>query len=178
MQRYERGYSTVGRRVGALALVVMLAACTRSTPPGPEPSRPPATKATPAGLVVRTDREPIAKRFPGLGDFAEVHWQGKVLGEGGSNQRVDVPGPTDVSIKAVVKLRAEDFAKAKKAYEWAPPPSGWQSGIGDGLRQYAPGTTNWGRSDDYDRQVCTNAYGGTVYLELDTGIVYLNVTTG
>jgi hypothetical protein len=175
VQRAEKAHA---KRVVALAAVLVLAGCTDG-PPAPRPTADGriAATTTPAGLVVRTDPEPIAKRFPGLGGFTEVHWQGKVLGEAGSNQRVDVPGATDVSIKAVVKLRAEDFAKAKRAHEWTPPPAGWQSGVGNGLRPYTPATTNWGHNDDYAATVRTAAYSGTVYLDLDTGVVYLNVTT-
>jgi hypothetical protein len=52
---------------------------------------------------VRTEREPLAKRFPQLGDFAEVHWQGAAAG----TDTGGVPGPTDVHIQALVVLRPD-----------------------------------------------------------------------
>ncbi|SCL14380.1 Integrase core domain-containing protein [Micromonospora nigra] len=77
------------------------------------------TSVSPA--PVRTDREPIAKRFPHLGDFAEAHWQAAPAGidTGG------VSGPTDMRIEALVVLRPDTLANAITGYEWQPAPPGW-----------------------------------------------------
>lgn len=127
--------------------------------------------STPA---VRTDREPIAKRFPQLGDFVEVHWQGSAAGvdTGG------VPGPTDVHIQALVVLRPETLSAAVARYQWKPAPSGWDNAVSPQLLPYRPSGGTWQGSDDFAHDVRTNRYGGAVYLDAVSGTVFLDVIGG
>lgn len=127
--------------------------------------------STPA---VRTDREPIAKRFPQLGDFVEVHWQGSAAGvdTGG------VPGPTDVHIQAFVVLRPATLLAMVASYQWKPAPSGWDSTVSPQLRAFLPSGGSWQGSDEFARDVRTNRYGGTVYLDTVSGTVFLDVIGG
>ena len=52
--------------------------------------------------TLRTDRQPIEKRYPQLGAFTSVHWLGGTLGSD------RVPSPSTYFIEAAVELRPED----------------------------------------------------------------------
>jgi hypothetical protein len=151
----------------AVAATSLLTACT--TPPSGPRTDPSAGTSTPA---VRTDRDPLAKRFPGLGDFAEAHWQGWPAGPAGGL------GPTDIMIQAVVVLSKEDLAAVNGRYTFAPPPPGTEVKLNEALRPYAPAAANWQYNADFERHVKTGAYGGMVRLDLLTGTVFMLVTSG
>jgi hypothetical protein len=121
--------------------------------------------------AVRTDREPIAKRFPQLGDFVEVHWQGSAAGvdTGG------VPGPTDVHIQALAVLRPDTLASVAARYQWKPAPAGWDASLSAQLRPFAPAGGAWQASDEFAKDIRTNRYGGPVYLDTTSGTVFLDV---
>ncbi|WP_233604741.1 hypothetical protein [Micromonospora sp. HM5-17] len=121
--------------------------------------------------AVRTDREPIARRFPRLGDFSEVHWLGSTIGGSG------VPGPSDVLIQGLVVLRPEDLAAARAGYRWEEAPAGWDAKLADALRPLAPPAGDWRYNGQFESEVCTARYSGDVYLDLASGTVYLNVNS-
>ncbi|GAA3767782.1 hypothetical protein GCM10022206_03120 [Streptomyces chiangmaiensis] len=85
------GMAGLGRR-GMLALgtVMMLAACT-STAKGTDRAK------------VRTDLEPLERRFAALGPLSGAHWLGTALG---TDSGRSVPGPTDVRVVGTAQLRA------------------------------------------------------------------------
>jgi hypothetical protein len=85
----------LGRR-GMLALgaVTVLAACT-------------STAKSADGAKVRTDLEPLERRFTALGPLSGAHWLGTALG---TDSRVSVPGPTDVRVVGTAQLRAGTVA--------------------------------------------------------------------
>ncbi|MDG4791593.1 hypothetical protein O7626_37830 [Micromonospora sp. WMMD1102] len=122
--------------------------------------------------AVRTDREPIARRFPRLGDFADVHWLGSVAG--GSS---GVPGPSDVLIQGLVVLRPDDLAAAKTGYQWAAAPAGWDARLPEALRPLLPASDDWRHSQQFEADVRTNRYSGVVYIDMSSGTVYLNVNS-
>jgi hypothetical protein len=144
------------------AALLILTGCTRSSRPDPGP-----TGSTPP---VRTDRDPIAQRFPQLGDFTQVHWQGGTAGTDSGR----VPGPTDVRIQALVVVRPETVAVATTQYTWATAPSSWDSELSAPLRAYAPHNATWKVSDHFTKAVLPSGYGGTVFLDAASGTVYLN----
>lgn len=154
--------------VAVVAALLALAGCTPSAPADPRPTGRTTTMSTPP---VRTDREPIAKRFPQLGDFTEVHWQGVAAG----TDTGGVPGPTDVYIQALVVLHRDDLASAVSHYEWSPAPGGWDTTLSAALRPYAPAGGTWKVSDQFAEDVRTTRYGGPVYLDTTSGTVYLDV---
>jgi hypothetical protein len=127
--------------------------------------------STPA---VRTDREPIAKRFPQLGDFIEVHWQGSAAGADPGG----VPGPTDVHIQALAVLRPNVLASAASRYDWKPAPAGWDAPLSPELRRFAPAAGAWHVSEQFAQDVRTTRYSGAVYLDTTGGTVYLDVIGG
>jgi hypothetical protein len=127
--------------------------------------------STPA---VRTDREPIAKRFPQLGDFVEVHWQGSAAGADTGG----VPGPTDVHIQALAVLRPAVRTSAASRYEWKPAPAGWDASLSAELRPFAPAGGTWQVSEQFAKDVRTARYSGPVYLDATSGTVFLDVIGG
>ena len=122
---------------------------------------------------VRTDHEPLRKRFPRLGNFLEAHWHGRTAGTGDSR----VPGPSDILIQALVTLHPADLATAKTHYDWQPAPPTWNQNMSEQLRALAPQTGDWQHAPDFETDVRTNRYHGIVYLDLTSGIVYLDVTS-
>jgi hypothetical protein len=150
----------------AIALAPVLAACTQA--PSGQRTDPAASASTPA---VRTDRDPLSRRFPVLGDFAQAHWQGWPAGS------PDGLGPTDVVIQALVVLSKEDLATVKGRYTFTPASPDPQVKLNEALRPFAPAAPDWQYSADFERQVKTAAYGGMVRLDMSTGTVFLHVVS-
>lgn len=148
--------------------LLTLAGCAPGTPTDPRSTGRTTTMSTPA---VRTDREPIAKRFPHLGEFTEVHWQGAAAG----TDTGGVPGPTDVHIQALVVLRPDTLTSATSRYAWTPAPAGWEASLSVDLRPYAPPGAAWKTSEQFAEDVRTTRYGGPVYLDTASGTIYLDV---
>lgn len=74
--------------------------------------RSPRASAAPAKeCTVRTDSDPIKKRFPQFGEPKRSHWCSIVLGKGDSR----VPGPTDVRLVGVVEVTPEVMEKISGA---------------------------------------------------------------
>ncbi|MEU4643976.1 hypothetical protein [Micromonospora sp. NPDC023814] len=121
--------------------------------------------------TVRTDREPIAKRFPRLGDFSRA--TGRVSTAGIDNNRV--PGPTDTRIEALVVLPPDTPATTIKAYEWQPAPPNRDALLSAELRPFLPYAGDWRISERYTEDVRTTHYNGTVSLDATSGTVYLRV---
>jgi len=160
------------RVVGALVVLFAgLTGCTGRPVEDPPVGRDPEGNSMSAGTV-RTDREPISRRFPKLGDFVEVHWQGSVVGASSS-----VPGPSDVLIQGLVVLRPEDLAAARTGYQWEPAPAGWDAKVPDLLRPLAPASGDWRHNAQFESEVSTTRYSGDVYLDLSSGTVYLDVNS-
>lgn len=157
------------RVAGALVMILGLAGCTDSPAADPTNGRLTDGSTMTAAPAVRTDREPIAKRFPKLGNFVEAHWQGSLAGP------ADVPGPSDVLIQGLVVLRPEDLAAAKTGYDWEAAPQGWDAKMNDELRPLAPTSGDWRYSRQFELDVRTTSYSGTVYLDMTSGTVFLNV---
>jgi hypothetical protein len=160
-------------RGAVVAAVVLLTftACTRTSPAGRRPAEGATSVGTP---VVRTDREPVVKRFPRLGDLVSVHWQGSAAGSdtGGA------PGPTDVHIQAFASLGPDGVAAAVGRYEWSPAPAAWDATLSAELRRYAPTAGTWQHNEQFAKEVRTSRYSGAVYLDPTGGTVFLDVIGG
>jgi hypothetical protein len=167
-----RGRLVAGILAGILAALVSVG-CNDDPEPGPS-DRPDSSASVVSPAPLRTDREPIARRFPRLGDFAEVHWQGAVAGPTGGSR---VPGPSDVLIQAVVLLRPADLAAAASGYDWTPAPVDWDAKVSERLRPFLPASADWRHSRQYEADVRTDGFSGTVYLDLAGGTVYLHVNS-
>lgn len=88
-------------KTGAVAAVVLTAACT-SPPRLEEP-------------VVYTDPAAVAEDFPEVGEIVEASWVEERLGV--SEGRIEAPGPSDLRLSAVVKLRLEAVSKVMSGYK-------------------------------------------------------------
>ncbi|GIH10908.1 hypothetical protein Rhe02_89750 [Rhizocola hellebori] len=143
-----------------------MAACS----PAASAPRTDPSASTPA---LRTDRDPLTRRFPGLGNFAQAHWQGWPASD------PNVIGPTDIMIQALVVLSKEDLATIKGRYIFRPgsPPDA-QVKVNEALRPYLPAAADWQSNADFERHVKTEAYAGLVRLDLNTGTVFLHVVSG
>ncbi len=80
-------------------------------------------------------------------------------------------------IQGLVVLRSEDLATTKTGYEWKAAPAGWEAKMNDELRPFAPAAGNWQYNGQFELDVRTTRYNGTVYLDLTSGTVFLNVNS-
>lgn len=120
--------------------------------------------------AVRTDSEPITKRFPALGTPEELHWLGAAAGQDGGG----VPGPTDVQIQGLIVLSPEVVTAATKDGTWttATPT------VPESLRTYLPTDPRWQTNDEFTTEVSTSRYSGDVYLDPASRTLYLDVIGG
>lgn len=141
----------------AFSAVTVLAACT-------------STAESADGARVRTDVEPLERRFAALGPVSGAHWLGTALG---TDSRVSVPGPTDVRMVGTVQLRAGAVAAITGA-----PQRGFQSEkptpIPEELAEFVPKGARWVRSDSFDRGMTGGRYSGAFYLDPGTDTVYFD----
>lgn len=147
------------RRRGALALglATVLAACA------------PRAKSTDS-KAVRTDPEPLERRFVTLGPLSDAHWLGIVLS---ADSRV--PGPTDVRVVGFAQLIAGGVASIAGALQLGFQPA-TPSRLPDRLVQFMPKSARWVRSESFDRQVTGETYSGAFYLDPGADWVYFDTT--
>lgn len=154
------GMASLGRR-GMLALgaVTLLAGCTANT------------KST-DGAKVRTDLEPLERRFAGLGPLSGAHWLGIVLG---TDPRGSVPGPTDVRVVGTAQLRAGTVAAITGASQQSFQPE-VPTQLPEKLTEFVPKDARWVRSDSFDHDMTAGTYTGAFYLDPGTDTVYFDTT--
>lgn len=151
---------------GGALVAVLTGACSGSA----ENDR--AASPTASAPVVRTDREPIARRFPALGDFRQVHWLGGVVG-GASSGRGSVPGPSTYWIHAVVVPDEAGYRRITSRFTWneAPRPEADAK-----LAGKADFSGEWATSSEFWAELAAPGYNGTAYLNRTHRFVYLTVT--
>lgn len=120
---------------------------------------------------VRTDLEPLAKRFGTLGTICTAHWQGWVIGAGGA------PGPSDIFIQGLLMIDPHDLQALKTAYPWTSVPDDWSTRVNTDLRPYLPPSGDWRTNERFTTDVATASYHGNVYLDLAGGTVFIDVVT-
>lgn len=184
------GMSTITRISILAAPLVFAVACTTTADPAgigdartggarlPSSSSPGSSPGSPgSSSTVRTDREPITKRFSALGAFESVHWLGGA--HGSPQSRTDLPGPTDYWIEAVVRLRPEDFAALRDRFGGnrnrtpvAAPTAR------PALRSALPSTGEWVTVPGLTEEVlATSGMSGEVRLHPATRTVYVSAGT-
>ena len=154
--------------VGILAAILGTAGCSTETTANQRTS---TGGSTMSAIAVRTDRDPLTQRFPKLGDFVEAHWQGWLVGDS------DVPGPSDVMIQGFVVLQPADLVAITSGYAWETVPTDWNTTVNDELRAYIPGSADWRYNRQFELDVRTTSYSGTVYLDITSGTVYLSLNS-
>jgi hypothetical protein len=110
-------------------LIIMLVALLPTVGCGPATGPDEAASKTGTGEL-RTDPEPLRKRFPELGATFEARW---MSGEYGSGR---APGPTTYWIDAVITLPSDRVADLTA--EFAPADTSDQPAVVDGLRSQLP----------------------------------------
>ncbi|MFE0510638.1 hypothetical protein [Streptomyces sp. NPDC058964] len=139
--------------------MTVLAACT-------------STAKSTDGHGVRTDSEPLERRFAALGPLSHAHWLGVVLG---TESRVSVPGPADVRVVGFAQLRAGSVAAiagaSKRGFQPATP-----SQLPKKLVRFMPKGARWVRSESFDLRVTGGRYSGAFYFDRGADWVYFDTT--
>ncbi|MDF9876657.1 hypothetical protein [Cellulosimicrobium cellulans] len=172
-QRTATGAVRARRLTGATAVlagVLALTACSPGTGPGErttDPTRETTMADTPTKNgtgEVRTDLEPLTKRFAALGAPVAATWSSGTVGDEG------VPGPTTYWIDAVVRI---DPAIAQAlAEETAPQETTEAPAVVDDLTGDLPdGPLLAG--DALDARFAESGFRTTAYLDVDDATVVL-----
>ena len=144
-----------------LATVAVLAALGACTEPAAEKPAACAEQKAADEAKVRTTRWDPPAQLAALGEYVEIHWQARALGDPCSR----APGPTDWSYQGVVKLRPEDARSLAATPGWQPAtPEIWPA-----LAGFAPPAANWQRAD--------GGQGPTIYLDVTNASAVFTITT-
>lgn len=122
------------------------------------------------GDKVRTDVAPLERRFTALGPLSDAHWLGIVMG---SDSRVQAPGPTDVRVVGLARLRAGGVATLVGAPQWDFQPAEPDQPPGV-LAQFIPKGARWVRSESFDSAMASDADHGTFSFDPGTDTVYFD----
>ncbi|MFF2541729.1 hypothetical protein ACFVUY_04120 [Kitasatospora sp. NPDC058063] len=145
--------------VPALALIAglpLVASCAAAEPPAPAP--------TP---TVRTDLDPLKRRFPQLGSLSGATWVSRVL----TQNSVDwVPGPTDVSLDGVAQVEPATLAAITSSGTWEE--AVIECGVPKEIATEVGGETGWLHSRAFDESITRTQYSGSFYFDKQTGRVY------
>jgi hypothetical protein len=117
---------------------------------------------------LRSDLDPLVKRFPVLGEPSEARWMSGTYG------RSDVPGPSTYWIDAVVTLAPEKVEQLRSAY--APTANGKTPDVTDGMRGQLP-SGPFLTGDALDAAFGRERWHASAYLDPDSGEIVL-VATG
>jgi hypothetical protein len=115
---------------------------------------------------LRTDREPIADRFPRLGAFVDAHWVGGRLGDD------RVPGPSTYFIEAVVTLSPDDLARLSNEYAFGPAPTAPQPP--SSLAPFLATGGSWSTSTELESGFGPPDWVSEVFVRLDDGVAYVS----
>ncbi|WP_166028116.1 hypothetical protein [Streptomyces chilikensis] len=141
-----------------LGVMTVLAACTSTS------------KSTDDGAKVRTDLEPLERRFPALGPLSGAHWLGTALG---TDSRVSVPGPTDVRVVGTAQLGTGTVAAITSApqriFQLEKPTQ-----LPAELAEFVPKDARWVRSESFDLDMTGGTYSGAFYLDPGMDRVYFD----
>ncbi|MER7845911.1 hypothetical protein ABTZ03_18395 [Kitasatospora sp. NPDC096077] len=126
----------------------------------------PAADAT--APQIRTDVDPLKRRFPELGELSATKWIGRTLGQyAGSG----LPGPTDVSLDGVARIEPGTLATITGNGTWQE--GGIACPVPSALVQEVGATTSaWLHSESFDRTVTRNRYSGSFYFDRQNSRVY------
>lgn len=155
-----RSFVDLGRRsVLVLGAATVLAGCA-------------STAKSTDGNKIRTDSEPLERRFAVLGPLSNAHWVGVALG---TDSRASVPGPTDVRVVGFAQLRAGGGAAITGVPQREFLPA-MPSGLPEELVQFMPKGARWVRSESFDRAVTGGTYSGAFYVDPGTNWVCFDTT--
>ncbi|MGW4893561.1 hypothetical protein ACWEQL_15055 [Kitasatospora sp. NPDC004240] len=185
------GRTRNARRWSAAALTLLVAGTTLGCS-GDDGSGKAAPAVDPDSTVVRTDTEPLQRRFLAIGQFSDPHWlfyypqfpSGRELIPS-PDRPVRLVGiahlPTGTAA-AITTDPAYHFEPARPPATPAASPSGHDPG-GDTpgplrppppLAGSLPGDTRWLTSPEYDRSVTKSQYWGRFFLDPATDSIYFD----
>ena len=166
---------TAGAAIAALLSVTVpvMAAAGCTTAPAPtndrtndrtnDSTRSTVSTATKTGTGdVRTDLEPLTKRFSALGQPVSATWMSGTLGG-------EAPGPSTYWIDAVVEL-TPDAATALRST--SPTPTAETPDVEDGVRSEMP-SGQLLRSEALDARFAQGSFRAKAYLAADSDVVVL-----
>ena len=146
----------------ALALTVT-AGCSTAPSPTDHRTRSTVSSATKTGTGdVRTDLEPLTKRFSALGTPVSATWMSGTVGG-------DAPGPSTYWIDAVVEVTPETAATLRAA---SPEPTTETPDVEDGVRSALP-SGQLLRSTSLDALFAQGSFRAKAYLAADSDTVVL-----
>ncbi|HEU5108290.1 MAG TPA: hypothetical protein VFT95_07010 [Micromonosporaceae bacterium] len=145
----KRGWALTILAGLAAALAAVVVAIVVVAVAAPDPSCADKLKADEA--KVRTSRWEPAEDLPGLGQYVEIHWQARALGDPCSR----APGPTDWTYQGVVRLRPADARSLAGRYEWQPVVAASSSAadvmrVWPALSPFVASDVRWLHNDSYD----------------------------
>jgi hypothetical protein len=144
----------------ALALALAVAGCQSKDTTGSDMTSAIET------AEVRTDRNPIADRFPRLGSFVDTHWVGGRVGDDRA------PGPSTYFIEAVVTVSPEDVARLGSKYGFNPAPAAPQPPAS--LVPFVEGSGPWSTSTELEEGFGPSDWVSDVFIRLDDGVAYVS----
>ncbi|SCG39915.1 hypothetical protein [Micromonospora coxensis] len=97
---------------------------------------------------VRTERWDPPEELPGVGDYPEIRWQVRAMGDPCTR----APGPTEWAYQGVVTLRPQDARRLAQRYGFAAhlPPSPGPADAWPALVPFLPAQPRWLHSTVYD----------------------------
>lgn len=158
--------------LGWVCLVVVLTACgptdqagseSRSTPQAKGTTVAPSATHTKPNGAVRTDPEPITRRFAALGKPLTVSWQSGILGD----ERM--PGPSSYWIDAIATLEPQTARKLRSSGALTPIDG---PGVTEALHSAVP-PGPWLGGAELDRVVSGGGFGAHTYIARDTDVIVL-----
>jgi hypothetical protein len=142
--------------LAALVAVAASSACTESSPAGPGCA---AQKAADEAKIHTTRWDPPGQ-LADLGEYLEIHWQARALGDPCS----PAPGPTDWTYQGVVKLRPDDARTLAAKPGWQPAtPEVWPA-----LVEFVPAVATWQRGSGGGPAIYLDATSATALFTLST----------
>jgi hypothetical protein len=144
----------------ALALVLTITACQSADTTGSDMA------SAIDSAEVRTDRKPIADRFPQLDSFIDAHWVGGRLGDD------QMPGPSTYFIEAVVMLDPDDLVRLADRYEFTRAPAPPRPPAA--LAQLIEGSSAWSTSAELEAGFGPSDWSSNVFVSLDDGVAYVS----
>lgn len=149
---------TTRHLIAAILLLLTATACSTTQPEKGHPRMPPKSGTG----ELRTDLEPLTKRFPLLTAAEKAEWMSGTLGDD------RVPGPSTYWIDAIVTLPASTLTEIDRGtQENTAPPE-----VVEGLRAHLPeGPYLTGQS--LDNAFTTETWSATAYRVKNTNVVVL-----
>jgi hypothetical protein len=147
----------------ALLTLAVTAACSTDPTPPTDRTRSTVNSATKTGTGdVRTDLDPLTKRFDALGRPVSATWMSGTLGG-------DAPGPSTYWIDAVVTVTPETAATLRAT---SPEPTTETPAVEDGVRSALP-SGQLLRSTALDALFAQGSFRAKAYLAADSDTVVL-----